>query len=165
MLSVDAERIGNSNAFWRPSPASAPYWRRPIPCQRLPRAAAPPTCPARRGSPVDAPRSQADRGAAQSGHTAQDGREEGQQGCPGAPAGKTAAAGVDANTVLAWLMEAAEQLWALSRYCLCDVQGRQVQLDELYTVLRVVKTENSAARAPADALRRYALAVFDHGPS
>jgi hypothetical protein len=59
----------------------------------LPLAAAPPTRPARRGSPVDAPQSQAERGAAQSGHAAQDGREEGQQGCPGAPSGKIAAAG------------------------------------------------------------------------
>jgi hypothetical protein len=48
---------------------------------------------AQRGSPVDAPRSQVERGAAQSGHAAQDGREEGQQGCPGAPSGKIAAAG------------------------------------------------------------------------
>jgi hypothetical protein len=121
MLSVDAERIGNSNAFLRPPPASASHWRRPTPCQRLPLAAAPPTRPARRARPVDAPRSWVERGAAQSGHAAQDGREEGQQGCPGAPVGKTAAAGVDPNTVLDWLMEAAEQLRALSRYCPCDV--------------------------------------------
>jgi len=32
---------------------------------------------------------------------------------------------VDANTVLQWLGEAAEQLWALSRYVLCDVHVEQ----------------------------------------
>src|SRR5215813_2254176 len=46
---------------------------------------------------------------------------------------------VDANTVLQWLMEAADRLQAFSRYCLCDVHVRQVQLDELYAVLRAVK--------------------------
>jgi hypothetical protein len=46
---------------------------------------------------------------------------------------------VDANTVLQWLMEAADQLQAFSRYFLCDVHVRQVQLDELYAVLRAVK--------------------------
>ena len=43
------------------------------------------------------------------------------------------------NTVLAWLGEAAEQLRAFSAYFLCDVHVRQLQLDELYTVLREVK--------------------------
>jgi IS1 family transposase len=43
------------------------------------------------------------------------------------------------NTVLGWLVEAAEQLQALSRYFLCDAHVRQVQLDELYAVLRDVK--------------------------
>src|SRR5437016_5833155 len=46
---------------------------------------------------------------------------------------------VDPNTVLQWLMEAADQLQAFSRYFLCDVHVRQVQLDELYAVLRAVK--------------------------
>src|SRR5499426_2088059 len=46
---------------------------------------------------------------------------------------------VDANTVLQWLMEAADQLQAFSRYFLCDVHVRQVQLDELYAVLCAVK--------------------------
>ena len=46
---------------------------------------------------------------------------------------------VDAKTVLQWLMEAADQLQAFSRYFLCDVHVRQVQLDELYAVLRAVK--------------------------
>jgi len=40
------------------------------------------------------------------------------------------------NTVLAWLMEAAEHLRAFSRYFLCDVHVEHLQLDELYAVLR-----------------------------
>jgi IS1 family transposase len=46
---------------------------------------------------------------------------------------------VDANTVLQWLMEAADQLQAFARYFLGDVHVRQVQLDELYAVLHTVK--------------------------
>jgi hypothetical protein len=44
--------------------------------------------------------------------------------------------GVDANTVLHWLVEAAEQLRAFSASFLCDVHVEQLQLDELYAVLR-----------------------------
>jgi len=43
---------------------------------------------------------------------------------------------VEANTVLHWLAEAAEQLRAFSAYFLCDVHVAQLQLDELYAVLR-----------------------------
>jgi hypothetical protein len=46
---------------------------------------------------------------------------------------------VDPNTVLAWLVEAADQLQAFSSYFLHDVQASQVQLDELYAVLGEVK--------------------------
>ena len=46
---------------------------------------------------------------------------------------------VDPNTVLHWLVEAAEQLKAFSSYFLCDVHVQQVQLDELYAVLSAVK--------------------------
>jgi IS1 family transposase len=46
---------------------------------------------------------------------------------------------VDPNTVLRWLVEAAEQLQAFAAYFLCDVHVNQVQLDELYAVLREVK--------------------------
>src|SRR5215471_5708400 len=46
---------------------------------------------------------------------------------------------VDPNTVLRWLVEAAEQLQAFSAHVLCDVHVRQLQLDELYAVLRSVK--------------------------
>jgi IS1 family transposase len=40
------------------------------------------------------------------------------------------------NTVLYWLVEAAEQLRAFSAYFLCDLHLQQLQLDELYAVLR-----------------------------
>jgi hypothetical protein len=43
---------------------------------------------------------------------------------------------VDPNTVLRWLVEAAEQLRAFSAYFLCEVHMRQLQLDELYAVVR-----------------------------
>jgi len=38
---------------------------------------------------------------------------------------------VDPNTVLHWLVEAAEHLRAFSWYFLCDVHVTQLQLDEL----------------------------------
>jgi IS1 family transposase len=47
---------------------------------------------------------------------------------------------VDANTVLHWLVEAAEQLRAFSASFLCDLHLEQLQLDELYAVLRAFKT-------------------------
>jgi IS1 family transposase len=43
------------------------------------------------------------------------------------------------NTVLQWLVEAADQLQAFSQYFLHDVHVTQVQLDELYALLRAVK--------------------------
>ena len=46
---------------------------------------------------------------------------------------------VDPNTVLDWLVEAAEQLRAFSQYFLHDLQLSQIQLDELYAVLNAVK--------------------------
>jgi hypothetical protein len=46
---------------------------------------------------------------------------------------------VDPNTVLHWLVEAAEQLRAFSQYFLHDLQLRQVQLDELYAVLSALQ--------------------------
>jgi IS1 family transposase len=58
---------------------------------------------------------------------------------------------VDANTVLRWLVEAAEQLRAFSRYFLCDIHVQQVQRDELYAVLRAVK---AGAISDEDAIKR-----------
>src|SRR5262249_47082910 len=46
---------------------------------------------------------------------------------------------VDANTVLHWLVEAAEQLRAFSAYFLCGLHLEQLQLDEVYAVLRARK--------------------------
>jgi hypothetical protein len=46
---------------------------------------------------------------------------------------------VDPNTVLQWLVAAAEQLRAFSQHLLHDVQVRQVQLDELFALLSAVK--------------------------
>src|SRR5712691_4322174 len=43
------------------------------------------------------------------------------------------------NTVLQWLVEAAEQLRAFSAYFLCHLHLEQLQLDELYAVLRDLK--------------------------
>ena len=55
---------------------------------------------------------------------------------------------VSPETVLQWLVEAAEQLRAFSAYFLCDVPVEQVQLDELYAVLSAVKDgEISQAKA------------------
>ena len=46
---------------------------------------------------------------------------------------------VEANPVLQWLVEAAEQLTAFSASLLCDLHVKQLQLDELYAVLRDLK--------------------------
>jgi IS1 family transposase len=55
---------------------------------------------------------------------------------------------VDPNTVLAWLVEAADHATAFSRYFLHDVRVTQVQLDELFALLSAVKAgEVSEAEA------------------
>jgi len=46
---------------------------------------------------------------------------------------------IDPNTVLGWLVEAAEHLRAFAQYFLRDLHLTQVQLDELYAVLSAVK--------------------------
>ena len=46
---------------------------------------------------------------------------------------------VDPTTVLQWLVEAAEHLQAFSRHFLHDIRVNQVQLDELFALLRAVK--------------------------
>jgi IS1 family transposase len=46
---------------------------------------------------------------------------------------------VDPNTVLQWLVEAAEQRRACSQHVLHDVRVKQVQLDELFALLSAVK--------------------------
>ena len=55
---------------------------------------------------------------------------------------------VDPNTVLQWLVETADHLKAFSQYFLHDVRVTQVQLDELYALLRAVK-EGEVSEAEA----------------
>jgi len=52
--------------------------------------------------------------------------------------------------VLHWLVEAAEQLQAFSRYFRCDIHVRELQLDELSTVLREV---HSGKRSDDEAIQ------------
>src|SRR4029453_4862562 len=61
---------------------------------------------------------------------------------------------VDANTVLQWLVEAAEQLCAFSAYFLCDLHVEQLQLDELYAVLRELKAGEMSDDAAINRLER-----------
>jgi len=58
---------------------------------------------------------------------------------------------VDPNTVLQWLVEAAEQLQAFSRHVLHDVRVRQVQRDALLALLSAVK---DGAVSAAEAIER-----------
>src|SRR5436853_6007016 len=61
---------------------------------------------------------------------------------------------VDPNTVLGWLVEAADQLRAFSRYFLHDLHLTQVQLDELYAVLRALKDGRGNEDEAIDRLSR-----------
>jgi IS1 family transposase/transposase-like protein len=61
---------------------------------------------------------------------------------------------VDPNTVLAWLIEAADHLEAFSRFRLHDVQVSQVQLDELYAVLSAVKAGQISETEAIERLER-----------
>ena len=61
---------------------------------------------------------------------------------------------VDPNSVLQWLVEAAEQLQAFSASLLCDVHVRQRQLDELYAVLRGVREGEISAENALKRLER-----------
>ena len=58
------------------------------------------------------------------------------------------------NTVLHWLVEAAEQLRAFSAYFLCDLHLEQLQLDELYAVLRELKAGEISDDAAIKRLER-----------
>jgi IS1 family transposase len=58
---------------------------------------------------------------------------------------------VDPNTVLQWLVEAADHLKVFSQYFLHDVRVTQVQLDELFALLSAVK---DGAVSAADAIER-----------
>jgi IS1 family transposase len=61
---------------------------------------------------------------------------------------------VDPNTVLQWLVEAAEQLQAFSRHVLHDVRVRQVQLDELFALLSAVKAREVSEAEALERLER-----------
>jgi IS1 family transposase len=58
---------------------------------------------------------------------------------------------VDPNTVLLWLVEAADHLEAFSRHFLYDVHVDQIQLDELFALLSAVK---DGEVTEAEALKR-----------
>src|SRR5207244_4451722 len=62
---------------------------------------------------------------------------------------------VDPDTVLQWLVAAAEQLQAFTSYFLCDMHVTQLQLDELYAVIRALKTGEISED---DALKRLSRA-------
>jgi hypothetical protein len=61
---------------------------------------------------------------------------------------------VDPNTVLQWLVEAAEQLQAFARHVLRDVRVQQVQLDELFALLSAVKANEVSAAEAIERLER-----------
>jgi IS1 family transposase len=61
---------------------------------------------------------------------------------------------VDPNTVLQWLVEAAEQLQAFSRHVLHDVRVRQVPLDELFALLNAVKAGEVSQTEALERLER-----------
>jgi IS1 family transposase len=62
--------------------------------------------------------------------------------------------GIDANTVLQWLVEAAKQLQAFSDYFLHELHINQVQLDELYAVLRAVRNGDLSEAEAVEQLSR-----------
>ena len=61
---------------------------------------------------------------------------------------------VDPNTVLQWLVEAAEQLRAFSRHILHDVRVRQVQMDELFALLSAVRAGTVSEAEAIERLER-----------
>ena len=61
---------------------------------------------------------------------------------------------IDPNTVLSWLVEAAEQLKAFSAYFLHDLHLNQLQLDELYTVLSAVRDGDISVAEAIERLSR-----------
>jgi transposase-like protein len=61
---------------------------------------------------------------------------------------------IDPNTVLQWLVEAAEQLKTFSAYFLHDLHLNQVQLDELYAVLSAVRDSKLSEDEAIDHLSR-----------
>ena len=64
---------------------------------------------------------------------------------------------VDPNTVLQWLVEAADHLAAFSQYFLHDVHVTQVQLDELFALLSAVK---AGVVSETDAIKRLSRSPY-----
>jgi transposase-like protein len=60
----------------------------------------------------------------------------------------------DPNTVLSWLVEAADHLEAFSRHFLRDVDVEQVQMDELFALLSAVKDGEVSERQAMKRLSR-----------
>ena len=67
---------------------------------------------------------------------------------------------IDPNTVLQWLVEAAEQLKAFSVYFLHELPLNQVQLDELYAVLSAVRDGDVSEAEAIERLSRSSLRVW-----
>src|SRR5215471_16799628 len=67
---------------------------------------------------------------------------------------------VDPNTVLQWLVEAAEQRRAFSQHFLHDVRVRQVQLDELFALLSAVKDGTVSEAEAIERLERMSQWVW-----
>jgi IS1 family transposase len=61
---------------------------------------------------------------------------------------------VDPNTILQWLVEAADQLRAFSLHFLQGIRVRQVQLDELFALLSAVKDGTVSAAEAIERLER-----------
>jgi IS1 family transposase len=61
---------------------------------------------------------------------------------------------IDPNTVLRWLVEAAEQLKAFSAYFLHELPIKQIQLDELYAVLSAVRAGDMSEAEAIERLSR-----------
>ena len=66
--------------------------------------------------------------------------------------------------MLQWLVEAAEQLRAFSAYFLCDLHLEQLQLDELYAVLRPQSRRDQRRRGDEASGALTLLGVDGHGP-
>jgi transposase-like protein len=60
----------------------------------------------------------------------------------------------DPNTVLGWLVEAADHLEAFSRHVLRDLVVEQVQMDELFALLSAVKDSEVSAKQAIKLLSR-----------
>jgi IS1 family transposase len=67
---------------------------------------------------------------------------------------------VDPNTVLQWLVEAAEQLQAFAQYFLHDIRVHQVQLDELFALLSAVKDGEVSETEAIERLERMSQWVW-----